>query len=265
MARRGDLAEAEANDRSGKDNDPMTRIVEISRQKIAAGTVLMKQGETGDRAWLILDGHLEVFVSKDGKSQSVDSAYGYEVVGEMALIDDGARTATVVALSDIVAIELSRGVFQGMLAECTPLAKYILRGLIAAIRNARGMPVAASEKKGPAIRSTKDTSRILERRTLAAGHVIFREGEDAETAYLIQSGEVEIQQSGQAITVLGPSRVFGELALVNNAPRSGTAMAKTAVTLEVIKRPEFEQALDSMPKILRALTRAYAKQVGSFG
>ena len=90
----------------------------------------------------------------------------------------------------------------------------------------------------------------------AAGHVFFKPGDPAEVAYLIQSGQVEIVggMSGQApLATLGPGRVFGEMALVEERPHSATARAVTAGSAARMSRTEFERDLLHDP----ARSRAY--------
>jgi CRP-like cAMP-binding protein len=239
----------------------MTRVIDIPRKVFPAGHVLMRQGDRGTCAWLIVDGQLDIARETPSGLERLDRASTHEIIGEMALIDDGPRTATVSAVTDVVAIELTRGVFEGMFNECEPLARIIMVHLIGAIRHMRGMSVPGPKKSGPAIRSTDDLNRILERRVFAADHVVFREGDRGELAYLIQSGKVRITQGGRELEVIGPGRIFGELALINKADRNASATTVEGTTVEIIKRMEFESALAGMPQILRALMRAYVDQI----
>ncbi|MFI5041789.1 MAG: cyclic nucleotide-binding domain-containing protein [Acidimicrobiales bacterium] len=61
----------------------------------------------------------------------------------------------------------------------------------------------------------------------AAGQVIFEQGDVAKEMFVIQDGEVEILVDGEAVDVLDAGQAFGEMALVDRKPRSGTARART--------------------------------------
>ena len=94
-----------------------------------------------------------------------------------------------------------------------------------------------------------------------AGHTFFRQCDEGAGAYLIQSGSVSIRKSGEEIAVLGPGRIFGELALLTHRPRAATAVALEATVCEIIRKDGFAQALSAMPPILRSLTRIYNEQL----
>jgi CRP/FNR family transcriptional regulator, cyclic AMP receptor protein len=77
------------------------------------------------------------------------------------------------------------------------------------------------------------------RRSFAAGEVIFRQGDPASEMYVVESGEVEIRLDGRLIDTLGSKTIFGEMALVDSAPRSATAKALTDVTLVPVSEKQF--------------------------
>lgn len=100
-------------------------------------------------------------------------------------------------------------------------------------------------------------------RSVSAGHVIFREGQKADSAYNLQSGTVEILKQGPGanvvVTRLEPGALFGEMALIDDAPRSATAMAATDVTLVPVERAVFDAKPAEMDpflnKVFRTLTQ----------
>src|SRR5436305_1270930 len=68
----------------------------------------------------------------------------------------------------------------------------------------------------------------------SAGEVLFRQGDAADCAYLLESGEVEVivdtPLGSLVIAVATPPQIIGEIALFCEAPRSATVVAKSAVT-----------------------------------
>lgn len=222
------------------------------------GHVLMKQGDRGQVAWLLQDGEVEVYADTGSGKRSLARLSGRQVVGEMALIDDGFRTATVVVRSPVTATEIPRAVFNRMFDTCEPLARHVLSHLVNAVRASHGIATAESSLQGPIIRSSEDSTRILERRVFAPGVHIFRKEEPGEAAYLIQLGSVNIVQDERIIATLGPGRTFGEIALLRNARRMASAVVgETGAAVEIIRRREFDKAITSMPKILQSLAHAY--------
>ena len=62
-------------------------------------------------------------------------------------------------------------------------------------------------------------------REFKAGDVIFNQGDAAEELFIIQSGEVEIRLGNRMLEKLSDYNFFGEMALIDSAPRSATAVA----------------------------------------
>jgi len=78
-----------------------------------------------------------------------------------------------------------------------------------------------------------------ETRKVDAGTVIFNEGDQGSEMFGIVDGEVELRAKGRVLRSLGPQEVFGEMALIDDAPRSLTAVAVSETTLAMIDRHRF--------------------------
>ena len=78
-----------------------------------------------------------------------------------------------------------------------------------------------------------------ETRELPAGTVIFEEGETGEEMFGVVAGKVELRMPDGRVFTLGPDESFGEMAVVDQSPRSGTAIAVEDTTLAVIDRRRF--------------------------
>ena len=99
---------------------------------------------------------------------------------------------------------------------------------------------------------------------LKPGETIFKEGDSAKELYVIQSGLVEIQLGNRLLDTLEPNDLFGEMALIDGAPRSATAIAKTDVALVPMSKKDFlalvsrapSFALDVMGMLARRLRAA---------
>jgi len=94
------------------------------------------------------------------------------------------------------------------------------------------------------------------------GSVIFAEGKWGDAVYFVAKGEVMIRKvidpnSGtfKVVAVLGPGEYFGEMALLEDAPRSADAIAHSHVTLFRLPREEFNRLLDDDPKVAMQLFR----------
>ena len=102
-------------------------------------------------------------------------------------------------------------------------------------------------------------NEVFADQTVSAGHVIFREGQKADTAFYLQAGTVEILKQGPAgnvvVTRLEAGALFGEMAMLDDAPRSATAMAATEVNLVPIERAVFDTKMTKSHPHLRKVFR----------
>ena len=82
-----------------------------------------------------------------------------------------------------------------------------------------------------------------------AGRVIFRQGEPGDCAYFIRDGRVEVvdERTAGVLATLGPGDYFGEMALLDGAPRNATVRALTAVELAVLGKDNFLHMLRLLP------------------
>ena len=95
------------------------------------------------------------------------------------------------------------------------------------------------------------------RETFARNSLIFKGGDKGERAYLIDSGKVEVwtHYSGERVVlrVLGPGEILGDMALLDNAPRSASATAIEETSVTVITRAQLITRLEQADPILRML------------
>lgn len=101
------------------------------------------------------------------------------------------------------------------------------------------------------------------------GEVIFREGDESTEAYWIISGCVEISirsgNGGLPVARLGPGEIIGEMGLIDNKPRSATAIALRPAELEVITEEEFEKDVLEQPARMRTYLGMLFERVRAMG
>ena len=104
-------------------------------------------------------------------------------------------------------------------------------------------------------------ARRAESRQIPAGTVIVREGAAGDAFYVIVSGEAEVDRSGKVVATIGPGSFFGDLALLDKAPRNATVTAKTDMELIVLGQREFSAMLDESSAFARKLLVALAHRL----
>lgn len=108
---------------------------------------------------------------------------------------------------------------------------------------------------------------LLHERPYLEGEVIFDEGEEGQAIYIVASGEVLICRQGQGdagrMARLGPGTFFGELALLDDSPRSAQARAASTCQLIVFFRDDFVGLLDTHARIASKISRQLACHLGS--
>lgn len=100
-----------------------------------------------------------------------------------------------------------------------------------------------------------------------AGTVLFREGEEGATMYVVQSGRVRITKDGtdghKTLGVLGAGEFFGEMAILNNKPRTATAEVVEDARMLVLDGRTFEQMVVSNTEIAVRLIKKMARRLDS--
>lgn len=235
-------------------------------EQFVRGEAVVTEGETGDRLYLIVRGRAEVSTMRSDGAATLATLEPGELFGEIALLSpNGVRSATVTALSSLLVLSLDDAAFTAVLnnrPELRAALSLIAENLLTAKFLKRATPFTALE--GQRLRSLAER---LRRKTAAPGEIIVHEGERGDACYLVRSGCVEVvteagNEHERQLTVLGPGMLFGEAALLTDAPRNATIRAIDACELLVLERADLLQLMGSsrgigsrMFDLLRTRTR----------
>lgn len=108
----------------------------FTRQTIPANEYLLKEGESGDAAYMILSGKVEIRLGAFGENPQTLAALGKgDVIGEMSLIDDTPHMASAIAIEETVVNALSADEFNRRIDNMDPLMRGVLRILVKRIRD----------------------------------------------------------------------------------------------------------------------------------
>jgi len=228
---------------------------------LAADEVLFRQGTPAERMYLMTSGRLAVHRSGDHAIVPLAVSEPGAVLGEMALAAATLHSGTAIALEPATGLELDTRDFAVIRRLDRPLAHKVLdrlaRQLCARVRAITG---AVADDREPSSRDASASPRwhapgpdrlallrncrffagfdderlqgVLARmreRTLTDREVVFTAGDAGDALYVVAEGTVQVtlqrDERRVRLGVLGPGKVFGEVALVDGGPRSATCAA----------------------------------------
>ena len=178
--------------------------------------------------------------------------------GELALLYDAPRAATVIAASETLTVlwGLDRVTFKKILQDSTQKQRILYRKFLEQVPVLS--PLSTFERL--------TIADALQGRQFTTGQNIIKEGEEGFEFFIVESGTVSCYKeiNGKETSVsdkLGPGDYFGELALLKNEPRAATVRAESNVNLLVIDRKTFKRLLGSLESLLMEHQELYQKYV----
>lgn len=213
---------------------------------------VITQGDQGDFFYVVEKGTFDVYVNTSGKMQPGPDGLGSKVAtiesggsfGELALMYNAPRAATVISTEAGCNLwALDRITFRRILMDSTFQRRRLYESFLEEV------PILSTLTK-------YERSKIadaLETQKFPAGTTIIKEGDAGEAFYLLESGEAEAFKSGVQIPVKSYKKgdYFGELALLNDAPRAASVVSKTEVKVATLGKDGFQRLLGPVESIMR--------------
>ncbi|CAL8402315.1 unnamed protein product [Arctogadus glacialis] len=228
---------------------------------------IIDQGEDGDNFYVIERGVFDIYVQKDGGSVCVGKYDGKGSFGELALMYNTPRAATIIASQDGALWGLDRATFHRLIVKNNAKKRRLYEAFIECVPLLTSLEISERMK----------IVDILGARVFHDEERIITQGEDADCFYIVEAGEVKIMiksrtTAGQldhaevelARCVRG--QYFGELALVTNQPRAASVYAVGVTKCLVIDIQAFERLLGPCQEIMKRNISQYEDQlVALFG
>jgi CRP-like cAMP-binding protein len=226
------------------------RLVQLRRT--ADGTFIIREGEIGESFFVIARGTVRV-TQHDvlGKERELATLGDGSVFGEMALISNSPRTATVTAAGPIDLLEFNRETL-------TAASEQLIDIATALDRFTRDRLVQNILATNPLFRPFDRAQRLELLRRFSAhevtpGTVIVREGMEGKGLYLILTGEVDVTKvDGKEKVLLATLRAgecFGEISLVKRSPTTATVTSARHTTVLFLPRDAFLKLVDALPEL----------------
>lgn len=221
-------------------------------------TAIVSEGEPGRSMFAIVEGRTEVRRNLESAQIAVGSLGEGEFFGEMALISEGKRLASVVATQPTTVLEFPRERLDALAQRQPALAQavhdyYQERLLANALRTNPLFTTLTPEHR-------QAVAQAFELKSVPAGHVFLTQGQRGEAFYLLLRGRVtpslRMPDGRESVLAhLQEGDIFGEISLLLGQPASATVRADTACTVLRLGREEFEKHVLCHPGVRAALTR----------
>lgn len=106
-----------------------------------------------------------------------------------------------------------------------------------------------------------EVAKVTEDLEVEEGKALTREGQSGSEFFVIVDGEVAVTKDGTEIRTLGPGDFFGEIALLEDTPRTATVIAKTPLRFFVLTRQAFRSLLAHQPELEEKVTKALEERL----
>lgn len=229
---------------------------------VQPGQHLIRQGDYGDRFYIVLEGSFDIFISRTepesnvmGPPEKVSSVGPGGSFGELALMYNAARAATVIPATEARVLALDREAFQMLVAKAHTQKLEMYEGWLNTV------PVLQSLNHYELAK----LSDLLQNHLYDEGDTIIQEGEEGDKFYILEMGELEcfvaLEDGGEEmVTLLMPGQYFGEIALLDTrSKRKATVRAKKASSVYWVSQQDFYDAVGPIKATLEKGIHQYSR------
>ncbi|KAK7965272.1 hypothetical protein PG984_002497 [Apiospora sp. TS-2023a] len=215
---------------------------------------VITQGDAGDYFYVVEKGSFDVYVNASGALQPGPDGMGSKVstiqsggsFGELALMYNAPRAATVMSAESSCNLwALDRVTFRRILMESTFARRRMYENFLEEVPLLKSLTPYERSKIADALETQK----------FPPGHVIIQQGDIGTSFYLLETGECDayLDREGERNHVKHYNKgdYFGELALLNDAPRAASIVSTTDVKVATLGKSAFARLLGPVEGIMR--------------
>lgn len=209
-------------------------------EKYGKGAVIIQQGDVGQTCYVVRSGECDVVVEDaSGEKLRVGLLRAGALFGEVALLEESPRMASVIARGDVEVVAMDRDTFLELVESGGWDRMYVMdrvrmHAFLKKLDLFRGLSpenMATVIGSLSVVRADKD-------------QVLVREGEEGDTMYIIFTGEVEVVKEGVGrVAKLGEGNYFGEIAVVTGRARTATCRCLAPAVLACLPARVYREAL----------------------
>ncbi|XP_032443601.1 cAMP-dependent protein kinase type II-beta regulatory subunit [Xiphophorus hellerii] len=251
------------------DPEQMSQVLDAMFEKFCTeGEHIIDQDDDGDNFYVIESGTFNIFVKIEGAEKLVGSYDNKGSFGELALMYNTPRAATIIATSPGAVWCLDRLTFRRIIVKNNAKKRKMYEAFIETLPLLTSLEVSERMK----------VVDVLSTRVYNDSQQIIAQGDLADCFYIVESGQVRItmkrsrtkkdeeEEEELDIAMCTRGQYFGELALVTNKPRAASAYAVGSVKCLVMDVKAFERLLGPCMDIMKRNIANYEEQlVALFG
>jgi CRP-like cAMP-binding protein/Zn-dependent protease len=211
----------------------------VRLRTLASSQPVFRQGDRPTAFYVVRRGVLEV-VEEDpdtGEERSIRTLGRGDSFGELGLISNAARAATVRAVREAEVFEFDRGTFDRLLADMIHVPEF--EPTLQQLADLRDQPCFAHL-------GTDQLVELLDRGgwlMVAPGQAVIEQGDTGDSFYAVSSGKFDVVTDGDLKQTIGPGAYFGEIALLLDVPRTASVIARTPSKVFRLDREGFDRLL----------------------
>jgi len=241
------------------DEDQLANVLDaMEERQVVANEVVIKQGDDGDNFYVIDSGNFDIYIDIDGGPQKVGSYDGSGFFGELALMYNMPRAATIRSVTDGVLWSLDRKTFRQIIVKANANKRKQFEEFL------KSLPVLEYINEN----ERSKIADVMESQKFKQGDIIIREGDVIDSAsfvYFLMSGtcSISINSNGQEkiVKTIDTGACFGEVALITKEPRNATVTASSNVVAGVLDVNAFERLLGPCKNIMTRNIDKYAEEL----
>jgi len=216
---------------SNLDNNDLNIVIGAMKEvQVGAGESVFDQGDAGDFLFVIESGKFDC-VKDDVVVKTCETG---DVFGELALLYNCPRAATVKGKENGVCWRLDRETFNAIVKEAAQKKRQRYDAFLAKVPLLQGMDAYERSQLADALRSE----------SFEDGQVVMTQGEVGNVFYIIEEGEAVATKNDTQVMSYGPGDYFGELALIRNQPRAATVTCKGSAKMLSVNKGSFNRLLN---------------------
>jgi CRP-like cAMP-binding protein len=235
-------------------------------QRGGDGDVVFREGDPGSAFYFVAAGEVRVVAGGkpiDGRpTRAVELTHLLEgaLFGELALLTDQPRTASILVVGEADLLEVNRAAVADLTRAVPVLAERLDR--FARERLLKNLLASSPLFKPFDNQQQMELIRRFEGIDIPAGTTVIRENEIGQGLFVILLGEVEVVQHGKVVARLRSGELFGEMALLGDAPTNAEVRTLVPTSILFLGRDYFRRLVSALPalrKYFEELSRSRAK------